>query len=228
MGGYSKIWSITYVRDTPNKKIMSRLKRRKRVYNTVRWFWQKYGPSALFLRYIVTKFYTLKFDKVGAHLTIEGSILTLPQISNCGLICAGHNLRLLSYSDSRVSINCANQNAVITIGNDVLLNGCFIAAVKRIEIGDSTIIGPKTSLLDTNGHGIDNLPTKDAPIKIGRHAWIGQGVIILKGVTIGDNSIIGAGSVVTKDVEKNTIVAGNPAKKIGSTKTGYNDIWNER
>ena len=215
---------MTHPRDLPRQKVVSRLKPNKRVYNTVRWFWQKYGPSALFLRYIVTKFYTLKFDKVGAHLIIEGSILALPQISNYGFIYAGHNLTLLSYSGSLVSINCAKQDAAIVFGNNVLLNGCLIAAVKRIEIGDSTIIGPKTSILDTNGHGIDDAPTKVAPIKIGSHVWIGQGVIILKGVTIGDNSIIGAGSVVTKDVDSNTIVAGNPAKKIGSTKTGYNDI----
>jgi acetyltransferase-like isoleucine patch superfamily enzyme len=203
---------------------MSKLKLNKRVRNFVRLVWQYYGPSPLFLRYIAPKICSLNFDKVGDHLTIEGSIRTLPHISNYGMICAGHNLKLLSYPGSQVTINSPKQDATIVIGNDVLLNGCLIAAVKRVEIGDSTIIGPKTCIVDTDGHGIDDAPIKVAPIKIGRHVWICEEVIILKGVTIGDNSIIGAGSVVTKDVEANTIVAGNPAKKIGSTKTGYNDI----
>jgi acetyltransferase-like isoleucine patch superfamily enzyme len=206
-------------------KVGNRLKRSKRLSITARWAWQKYGPGALLLRYIVPKVYTLKFDEIGAHLSIEGSIRTLPYISNDGLICAGQNLRLISKSGARLSIESVSQDAAISIGNDVLLHGCVIAAMKRVEIGDSTIIGPNTTIFDTDGHGIDDIPTKVAPIRIGCHVWIGYGAIILRGVTIGDNSIIGAGSVVTRDVERNTIVAGNPAKKIGSTKIGYNDIW---
>jgi len=59
--------------------------------------------------------------------------------------------------------------------------------------------------LDPDGHGIDDAPTKVAPVEIGYHVWICDRVIILKGVEIGDNPIIGAGSVVTRDVERNTI-----------------------
>ena len=204
---------------------MSKLKLSKRVNNTARWVWQKYGPSALLIKYIAPKLYSLKFDKVGSNLTIEGSIRTLPYILNNGLIFAGKNLRLISKSGARLSIESVSQNATISIGNDVLLHGCVIAAMKGVEIGDSTIIGPNTTIFDTDGHGIDDAPTKVAAIKIGCHVWIGYGAIILRGITIGDNSIIGAGSVVTRDVERNTIVAGNPAKKIGSTISGYNDIW---
>ncbi len=54
------------------------------------------------------------------------------------------------------------------------------------------------------------------PIHIGKNVWIGSGAIVLPGVTIGDNSIVGAGSVVTKNVEPNSVVAGNPAKFIKS------------
>lgn len=60
-----------------------------------------------------------------------------------------------------------------------------------------------------------------SPVRIGNNVWIGVRVIILKGINIGDNSIIGAGSVVTKNVPNNSIVVGNPAKVIRNT-DGYN------
>jgi acetyltransferase-like isoleucine patch superfamily enzyme len=215
---------MTYLWDYSHTKAVSRSKHNKRVRNTLRWVWHSYGPSALFLRYIASKIFALKFDKIGTHLTIEGNVRNLPYISNFGKIYAGDNLRLLSKSDAHLSIESANPDASIFIGNNVLLHGCSIVAVKMVEIGDSTIIGPQTIIFDMDGHGIDDAPIKVASIKIGSHVWIGARVIILKGVTIGDYSIIGAGSIVTKNVESNTIVAGNPAKKIGSTKKGYNDI----
>ena len=86
-----------------------------------------------------------------------------------------------------------------------------------ITIGDNTFIAPKVNLITIN-HPAD--PTKrnctyGAPITIGRNVWIGIASTVLPGVTIGDNSIVGANSVVTHDVPPNTIVAGSPARKIG-------------
>jgi len=98
--------------------------------------------------------------------------------------------------------------------------GVVIAAKKRIYIGNKTLIGDQTLILDSNWHGIDGNNVESGAVEIGDHVWIGERVIILKGVTIGDDSIIGAGSVVTKDVSKNVIVAGNPAKYIRKTQ-GY-------
>ncbi len=97
----------------------------------------------------------------------------------------------------------------------------MISSKVKIEIGDSTIIGHQVLMLDTDFHGIDGHPEKQGPIKIGKHVWIAARAIILKGVTIGDNAIVAAGSVVTKNVAENAIVAGNPAVQIGVTKTGY-------
>lgn len=62
------------------------------------------------------------------------------------------------------------------------------------------------------------------PVKLGDNVWIGGGASILPGVTIGDNCVIGAGSVVTKDVESNTIVAGNPARFIRSITPGVQTL----
>ena len=90
----------------------------------------------------------------------------------------------------------------------------------HIYIGDYTMIGPNVTLA-TAGHPI--LPVLreknyqyNMPVRIGKCCWIGAGVIVLPGVTIGDNTVIGAGSVVTKDIPANSLAAGVPARVIRS------------
>ena len=105
----------------------------------------------------------------------------------------------------------------ITVGNNVFINaGCKFQDQGGIVIGDGTFIGHNT-VLATLDHDID--PDKGhllypAPIHIGNKVWIGAGVVITKGVTIGDNAVVAAGAVVVKDVESNTVVGGVPAKMI--------------
>jgi acetyltransferase-like isoleucine patch superfamily enzyme len=85
-----------------------------------------------------------------------------------------------------------------------------------ITIGDNVLIGPKVNLVSEN-HPIDPTQRKSLigkPIVIKDNAWIGASATILPGITVGENSIVAAGSIVTKDVPDNTIVAGNPAKQI--------------
>lgn len=94
---------------------------------------------------------------------------------------------------------CMGQKNSITIGNDCMFSG-------KVEIWNSD-----THLItDMEGNSIN--PSK--PISIGNHVWLGKGVKILKGVTIGHNSVIGMGSIVTKHIMDNSIAAGNPAKTI--------------
>lgn len=113
----------------------------------------------------------------------------------------------------------------LTIGDDVFLNDrTRIVAHERITIGDHVVIASGVSILDhdhrtdvRDGHLVierDEFVT--APITIGSNVWLGDKVTVLKGITIGDDVIVGANSVVTRDVEPGTIVAGVPATPIRS------------
>lgn len=106
----------------------------------------------------------------------------------------------------------------ITIGNDFYLNAhCHLLG--EIIIGNNVMIGPKTVIWGRD-HGMEiGLPMQKqqhikSPILIEDDVWIGANVTILKGVTLYSGSVIAAGSVVVKDVPKNNVVAGNPAKTI--------------
>lgn len=110
-----------------------------------------------------------------------------------------------------------NYGPGVRFGDDCFLNfGCTLLALGGITIGDGAFIGPHC-VLATEYHPEDpttrhTLLTK--PIVIGRNAWLGANVTVLAGVTIGENAIVAAGAVVSKDVPANTIVGGVPAKEI--------------
>ena len=105
----------------------------------------------------------------------------------------------------------------IKLGKNVFINsGCCFQDHAGIEIGDGTLIGHQVVIATLN-HAQDPLSRADMfpkPVKIGKNVWIGAHATILPGVTIGDNAIIAAGAVVTKDVENNVVVGGVPVKKI--------------
>ncbi|MCC1492357.1 sugar O-acetyltransferase [Cognatishimia sp. F0-27] len=112
----------------------------------------------------------------------------------------------------------------ITLGAEVFCNyGCVLLDVCPISIGDKTQIGPYVQIL-TADHPRDPAG-RDAglefgqPVHIGRNVWIGGGAIILPGVTVGDDAVIGAGAVVTRDVAPGTTVGGNPARPLAKSPT---------
>ena len=108
----------------------------------------------------------------------------------------------------------------ITVGKNVFINsGCRFQDQGGISIGDGTLIGHNVVLATLN-HGISPDERHDlfpAPIHIGKNVWIGANATVLPGVTIGDNTVIAAAAVVTKDVPANVVVAGVPAKVIRKT-----------
>ncbi len=135
-------------------------------------------------------------------------VLVRPSLKKCGVnfqICSqvviigGHNL---------------------SIGKDVFIaHGCWLSAYGGVTLDDEVMLAPYTVIVTGNHIKEDGSyrfgkPDKRNPVYIGRGSWVGAGVKIMPGVTIGEGSVCAAGSVITKDVASNTIVVGVPAKKL--------------
>lgn len=108
----------------------------------------------------------------------------------------------------------------IQIGRNVAINpGVFLVAVAGITIGDNVVLSARCMVIDTGLELDHSSPASERrhcakAIVVNDGAWIGAGAIILSGVTVGKNSVVGAGSVVTKDVPSHAVVAGNPARLV--------------
>ena len=114
----------------------------------------------------------------------------------------------------------ATGGAGMKLGRNVFVNqNCTFYDLGGLEIGDDVMIGPNVSLI-TSGHPVEPSRRRDGviakPIVIERNVWIGAGATIIGGVTIGENAVVAAAAVVTRDVPPNTLVGGNPAKIIRS------------
>ena len=105
----------------------------------------------------------------------------------------------------------------VHLGKNVYFNfNATMVDDTHIYIGDCTMLGPNV-VIATAGHPIlpelrEKALQYNLPVHIGRNCWLGAGVVVLPGVTIGDNSVIGAGSIVTKDIPANVVAVGNPCK----------------
>jgi acetyltransferase-like isoleucine patch superfamily enzyme len=118
------------------------------------------------------------------------------------------------------------ERPVIELGDEVFLgNACTLSAARRITVGAHSLISAEVRIHDNDGHPLDParrrahepIAAGDArPVVIGENVWIGARATILKGVTIGSDAVVGAGAVVTGDVPAKTVVAGNPARVVGS------------
>jgi acetyltransferase-like isoleucine patch superfamily enzyme len=108
----------------------------------------------------------------------------------------------------------------IRVGHNVFVNqNCTFYDLGGLDIADDVMIGPNVSII-TTGHPLEPSQRRAAtigkPIVIERNVWIAAGAIIAGGVTVGENSVVAAGSVVTRDVPPNTLAGGNPARVIRS------------
>lgn len=119
---------------------------------------------------------------------------------------SGKQSKIIIGYRSAVSPNAEiSAGGILHIGDKCFINrDCIIAAHEKIEIGDNVTIGPGTYIYDHDHDG--NGGYKTAPVKIEDNVWIGAGCTILKGVTIGNNSVIAAGSIITKNVPENVTV----------------------
>lgn len=104
---------------------------------------------------------------------------------------------------------------MVSIGrNVVVMPGCLMMSAGGITIDDGAMIAANVQLISNNHDLYERRVITCKPVHVGKNVWIGAGATILPGVTVGDNAVVGAASVVTKDVEPDTIVAGNPARFI--------------
>ena len=174
----------------------------------------------LFNRY----FFRLKGIRYGRNFTVMGKVSIVGEgkvtIGNNFYMTSGNHVNPIS-SNLQGSILTDNPKVEIHIGDNVGMSSTRMWIHDRLEIGDNVKIGACVLLIDTDTHPIDykvrcqsNEGTKFAPIIIEDDVWIGAHSIVLKGVTIGARSIIGAGSVVTKSIPADCIAAGNPCKVI--------------
>lgn len=136
----------------------------------------------------------------------------------------GDGLELRSWQSSNplapnhpVSLATRTPDAILRVGRSCGLTGATLVAAERIEIGDRVLIGANSTVMDTDFHpltrsarDVDILAGAHAPIIIEDDVFIGMNCIILKGVTIGHDSVIGAGSVVTRDVPPYSVAVGSP------------------
>ncbi len=138
-------------------------------------------------------------------------------------IRAGDHLHLISNKTQPIKLctwSSKQQSGKIEIGSYCLISpGVNLLSAESIIIGDNTMIAAEAYISDCDWHGLYNRTRPfrcSASIQIGNNVWVGYRAIIHKGVSIGDNSVIGAGAVVSRDVPANTVVSGNPAREIKS------------
>lgn len=173
----------------------------------------------------------MKLNKVkfGRNLNLLGIPIIFKKKDSVLIIGDNCNIKSSFFSNliglsQRTIIVTRTAEAKIEIGDNVGISGATIYARKGIYIGDNTLIGGNTKILDNDFHPIEaearNRDDKDMiktkQISIGKDCFIGCNVLILKGTSIGDGSVVGAGSVVSGHFESGVIIAGNPAKVIKS------------
>lgn len=180
-------------------------------------YWSYYNIGCLLYNHV--QFNPKKIQMLGYH------VLNISKKSNISL---GDNFRSLSGKQFSIDYSNASKifvqsDATLKIGNNVGMTNVILHCYSEVTIGDYVSIGANTMILDSDFHsldwkdrrdGTDVFKKKNRPIHIGNDVFIGAKSIILKGVTIGDKAIIGAGSVVSHDIPKGEIWAGNPAQFI--------------
>ena len=169
--------------------------------------------------------------RVFNHLYLKIHVGALVQIGNNCTIMSGAGLNPLSRNIKTCIY--VGKNATLKLGNDVGISSSTLWVKESVSIGNSVAIGADCIIMDTDAHNldwkircseetneygesVDMVTAASAPIVIEDNVLVGARCIILKGVTIGARSIIGSGSIVTKDIPSDCIAAGNPCKVIKS------------
>ncbi len=175
---------------------------------TVAWLRGWYYRIKFFL--LCQKFKAGKFFRVYGELKITGP----------GTVIFGDNCLIISDAIKPVCIRTLHPKAIVLLGDNAGLNGTSVQSVSKITIGDWSNLAD-AYITDTPAHSIKHNrrqetieDVREAPVLIENNVWISVQVVILDGVTIGENSVIGACSLVKEDVPANVFAAGNPLRII--------------
>jgi len=160
----------------------------------------------------IKRAYVRKYYATGIGTYIVNSFFKRVLLINRGDILLHFTSRV--NCSKKIKIDGKNKKSTVYL-SFASSGGCYYQALNGIEIGEGTLWSYNCSFISSN-HDPKNYSVhkKSGPIVIGKNVWIGANCVILPNVNIGDNVIIGAGSIVNKNVESNTIVAGVPAKFI--------------
>lgn len=161
----------------------------------------------------------------GNNISCWNAIPSLQINSNSGIVRFGNNIIFNAYTDHSWNCKCkllVKKDAILEIGDNSGMNGVMIFCSQKIIIGNNVKIGGGSRIFDTDFHSQDFMKrrhpdtdgpsAKKAPVMIGNDVFIGANCIIGKGITIGDRSMIAAGSVVVTSVPADEVWGGNPAK----------------
>lgn len=199
------------------------------MYRVINFFKKIFIKRKLNMRY--NEFY--RYAKIGKNFKLEGNPRIKNESGDPEKIVIGDNCKISS------GIITCKKNGFVQLGKfSVLQDDAALSCLERIVVGNYTGIAARTLIIDNNTHSIeveDRIAhrirvspigvgysglgngwemSESSPVKIGDCVWIGADCTILKGVTIGDGSIVARASVVTKNVPPYTIVAGNPARVV--------------
>ena len=163
----------------------------------------------------------MKFIGVHYKNNIQFYGLTKFKKASSAIITIGLNCKFRSnHTSNLIGINrpcilsALTARAKLKIGDNCGFSGTVIGAFNEIVLENNVRCGANTLITDSDWHLDDPRVGKSESIRICCNVWLGEGVKVLKGVTIGENSVIGAGSIVTKNIPANVIAAGNPCKVI--------------
>jgi acetyltransferase-like isoleucine patch superfamily enzyme len=152
-------------------------------------------------------------QKIGTEIELSGPVI----IKNLGTIEVSDQVKFDANWHKPVYISLMRPNARLIIENNAYINyGTEISLVKEVIIGAYSLISIDCLIYDTDWHSLDGFDREIpvSPTRIGRGVWLGARVMVLKGVSIGDNTVVAANSVVTNDLPNNVLAGGNPARVI--------------
>jgi acetyltransferase-like isoleucine patch superfamily enzyme len=156
----------------------------------------------------------------GTGVIVHGEL----ELVGTGRVVIGDHCWFSNANGIRNHISTTNPEAIVVLGEGVVLGGVTIASTLSVRIGDRAMLGPCT-IMDSDFHPtsaserVSGERSASGPVVIGEEVWIGRNAIILQGVTVGARAVIGAGAVVRASVGEGQIVVGNPQRVAGAVQS---------